>query len=385
MFSDYRPKPPNAPPKRSRTAYTSHQLVQLEEEFGKNRYLCRTRRIELSQRLTLTERQIKIWFQNRRMKFKKYESSPMGIVKSVNRPPKKAVKMDPLPSYQQAIPDSTCKIGGDHQTIVNRLMAHSQYTGATSPQSIKTEKMDNSRSSSSAANISIYPPNVTPFGYPQMNYYRQPNFQYNASMMGQSCSTLQIQNQQAAHQSNPNIYNNMDYYQKNLFVGGYNYSNGLSYQQPPNYYNHFPSQHSLPRFSPSTTSGSGHTYDQVSPNSSPNSDYVFNGDVQQFAKMNESTGTATDLSNNSLESLECPLSVAAQMIEDSAHTITYSKVESPICSDVMPMLEREQIDAIKSDLMDDARYSGIICLDSQGQPMIDTPSVTISWGMKDKD
>uniref|UniRef100_A0A182XD28 Homeobox domain-containing protein n=1 Tax=Anopheles quadriannulatus TaxID=34691 RepID=A0A182XD28_ANOQN len=57
--------------KRPRTAFSAAQIKALETEFERGKYLSVAKRTALAKQLHLTETQIKIWFQNRRTKWKR--------------------------------------------------------------------------------------------------------------------------------------------------------------------------------------------------------------------------------------------------------------------------------------------------------------------------
>ncbi|XP_047496557.1 transcription factor LBX1-like [Penaeus chinensis] len=68
LFSN---KQPPKKKRKSRTAFTNHQIFELEKRFLYQKYLSPADRDELAQSLGLSNAQVITWFQNRRAKLKR--------------------------------------------------------------------------------------------------------------------------------------------------------------------------------------------------------------------------------------------------------------------------------------------------------------------------
>ncbi|XP_034245028.1 homeobox protein engrailed-like ceh-16 [Thrips palmi] len=84
--------------KRVRTIFTADQLERLEAEFERQQYMVGPERLYLAHALNLTEAQVKVWFQNRRIKWRKQHLE-------VEQQRLAAIKQHPVHHLQQHLDD----------------------------------------------------------------------------------------------------------------------------------------------------------------------------------------------------------------------------------------------------------------------------------------
>ncbi|XP_050667247.1 homeobox protein Hox-C6-like [Leptidea sinapis] len=106
--------------KRNRTAYTTDQLRALEKIYTKNKYINTERRKEIAKCLGVSEKCVKVWFQNRRMKEKR-ESSEASCDSSSER-----FVIEPITPPPQS--NQNIKAEAIHQPQSNQNILEEPYT-----------------------------------------------------------------------------------------------------------------------------------------------------------------------------------------------------------------------------------------------------------------
>ncbi|XP_042193542.1 barH-like homeobox 1a [Callorhinchus milii] len=129
-------------PRKARTAFTDHQLAQLERSFERQKYLSVQDRMELAASLNLTDTQVKTWYQNRRTKWKRQTAVGLELLAEAGNysalqrmfpspyfyHPNMVSNLDPTAMYMYRGPTAPHPV--IQRPIVPRVLIHGLATGA---------------------------------------------------------------------------------------------------------------------------------------------------------------------------------------------------------------------------------------------------------------
>ncbi|XP_069488595.1 transcription factor LBX2 [Ambystoma mexicanum] len=88
--------------RKSRTAFTNHQIYELEKRFLYQKYLSPADRDQIAQQLGLSNAQVITWFQNRRAKLKRDLEEMKADVESLKKlPPHALEKLATMPELEE--------------------------------------------------------------------------------------------------------------------------------------------------------------------------------------------------------------------------------------------------------------------------------------------
>uniref|UniRef100_A0A803WE65 Homeobox domain-containing protein n=1 Tax=Ficedula albicollis TaxID=59894 RepID=A0A803WE65_FICAL len=115
---------------KSRTAFSQEQLRALHQRFQNQKYLSPQQIRELAAALELTYKQVKTWFQNQRMKFKRCQKESQWVDKGMYLPQNaahQAAYLDMAPAFHQVFP-----VGGTTRSFQAVHNVHQAYSSGQS-------------------------------------------------------------------------------------------------------------------------------------------------------------------------------------------------------------------------------------------------------------
>ena len=102
--------------KKPRTAFSREQVAELEKKFTERKYLSSAERGELAEKLKLSDMQVKTWFQNRRMKYKRQTEEAEMELKSPKFPYAPFMSYSSIYSYVPCKGSETCGYNSTFRT-----------------------------------------------------------------------------------------------------------------------------------------------------------------------------------------------------------------------------------------------------------------------------